>query len=243
MNVELIGCNQDPVKTLYVAFRVCYSATKPEHILKLIDEEKITREKMLEFLNKRLDTGHTSPLRQIDFEFIISGVSRALTHQLVRHTVGWDFEQQSQRYVKFDKNGIEIVTPKSIKDAGEEQSYIEHNQQVARYYEYLIKKGIPAEDARFVLPNAATSNLKVTVNLLAMQHFVDIRSCTRAQWEIRNLAIKMRIAILKEYPWMAKFFGIKCEANRTGYCDEDYDAYEACPLSAFRPHKMDVIPR
>jgi thymidylate synthase (FAD) len=243
VEVKLIGSTEDPVKTLYMAFRVCYSATEPSTVLEMINNEKITRDQMMEFLEKRLETGHTSPLRQIDFEFIISGVSRALTHQLVRHTVGWNFEQQSQRYVKFNKKGVDIVVPDSIVKAGEEQSFIEHNQQTAKYYAYLIGKGVPAEDARFVLPNAATSNIKLTVNLLALQHFLDVRLCTRAQWEIRYLATKMRIEVFKQYPWMAKYLGIKCEANRMGYCDEDYEAYQKCPLSKIRPHKKEVIPK
>ncbi|MGE3844557.1 MAG: FAD-dependent thymidylate synthase, partial [Vicinamibacterales bacterium] len=101
----------------------------------------------------------------------------------------------------------------------------------------------PGEDARFILPNATHTNFKVTVNFLELRHILDLRLCTRAQWEFRRVAALMRAEVRREFPWLAKHLGIKCQAHRLGYCDETVKDWQACPLMTVRPHKSQVIPR
>jgi len=114
-------------------------------------------------------------------------------------------------------------------------------KRVQEIYADLIELGVPAEDARFVLPNATNTNLKITINYLELQHMADLRLCTRAQWEFRHVMGRMRGEIMRRYPWLGKNIGPKCMAFRMGYCDEPYKDYLACPFARSRPHKQDVI--
>jgi thymidylate synthase (FAD) len=237
MNVTLLSWSPDPVKSLYLAYRTCYSRKPPEEI------PAENREKMLEFVQERLKTGHTSPLEQVWFEFAISGVSRAFSHQFVRHRVGMSVEQQSQRYVVYRGGVFDYVMPGSIKSNPRLQAAVEsHFAQTAALYDELVRAGVPAEDARFVLPNAAATNLKVTINLQALLHMADLRLCTRAQWEFRKVVALMRAEIMKKVdPLFARMLQPKCGAGRLGYCDEEYEAWEACPIGKVRPHKTQVL--
>src|SRR5438552_11203820 len=155
INVRLLDHTTDPTRSLYVAYRTAYSALSPQTIVDRIASEKITREQMEEFIEKRLETGHASPLEQVWFEFAISGVTRAFSHQFVRHHIGISFEQQSQRYVAFKKGEFPYTVPDTVKRAGLEQEYAEEFDRVAGLYDRVVQAGVPAEDARFVLPNAA----------------------------------------------------------------------------------------
>src|ERR1700749_4566585 len=119
MQVKLIDYAQAPLEKLYAAFRTCYSADTPIEIWEKIEAEKISHDKIREFITERLKTGHVSPLEQVVFWFGISGVSRSLSHQFVRHRIGISFEQQSQRYVRFtgkNEERLEYVMPESWKD-------------------------------------------------------------------------------------------------------------------------------
>ena len=118
IEVTLIDHTPDPVRTLYTAFRVCYSALTPAQIEARIADGRISREQMQDFIDTRLATGHASPLQQIWFEFGISGVSRAFSHQFVRHHIGISFEQQSQRYVTYKDGTFPFTTPESVRRAG-----------------------------------------------------------------------------------------------------------------------------
>jgi thymidylate synthase (FAD) len=244
MEVTLVDYSHDPIKTLYTAFRTCYSASTPQEIEEQIARGKISRQQMEEFVQKYLATGHTSPLQQVWFEFAVAGVSRALTHQLVRHHVGISFEQQSQRYVKLGRidDYKRFVVPPSIAKKPEAlQKFNNALHYLENVYADLLVDGIPAEDARYLLPNATASNLKISVNLAEFQHICDIRLCMRAQWEFRHLVMKMRTEIVKKFPIFAPFLAIKCHANRLGYCDEPFDAWKDCPVGKARPHKSQVI--
>jgi len=113
MQVKLIDYASAPLEKLYAAFRTCYSADTPIEIWEKIEAEKISHEKIREFITERLKTGHASPLEQVVFWFGISGVSRSLSHQFVRHRIGISFEQQSQRYVRFKQDKLAFVLPES----------------------------------------------------------------------------------------------------------------------------------
>src|ERR1700739_2216226 len=113
MQVKLIDYASDPLEKLYAAFRTCYSSDSPIEVWEKIRSEKISHERIREFIAERLKTGHASPLEQIVFWFAIAGVSRSLSHQFVRHRIGISFEQQSQRYVKFKQEKLAFVMPES----------------------------------------------------------------------------------------------------------------------------------
>jgi thymidylate synthase (FAD) len=241
IEVRLLGHSPDPLRSLYVAYRVAYSSLTPLQIVDRIESERITREQMQEFVTKRLETGHASPLEQVWFEFGISGVTRAFSHQFVRHHIGISFEQQSQRYVTFRGGEFPYTVPETVKKAGFEDDYNSEFDRLASLYDRLIKAGVPAEDARFVLPNATNTNFKVTVNFLELLHIADLRLCTRAQWEFRKVVALMRAEIVRKLPEFGRYLQPKCGEYRMGYCDESYEDWQACPIGRKRPHKRDLF--
>src|SRR3990170_4767405 len=164
IQVKLLDHTQDPIRSLYIAYRTAYSALTPMQIQRRIEDGRITREQMAEFIERRLQTGHSSPLEQVWFEFAISGVSRAFSHQFVRHRVGISFEQQSQRYVKFKDAQFPFTVPESVRRAGMTQKMEAAFARLGRLYQELLDAGVPAEDARFLLPNATNTNFKIMVN-------------------------------------------------------------------------------
>ena len=241
IQVKLLDHTRDPIKTLYVAYRTAYSSLTPMQIERRIEDGRISREKMAAFIDKRLETGHASPLEQVWFEIGISGVSRAFSHQFVRHRIGISFEQQSQRYVKFKDAKFPFTMPKSVERAGMADKMEAAFAQLGSLYQELLDAGVPAEDARFLLPNAASTNFKIVVNFQELLHICDLRLCTRAQWEFRRVASMMRAEVHHRFPELGKYLQPKCGELRAGYCDEDYGAWEACPIGRKRPHKRDLF--
>ena len=237
MEVKLVDYAQLPLEKLYAAFRTCYSSDTPIEVWEKIKTEKISHETIRKFIVERLKTGHASPLEQVVFWFGISGVSRSLSHQFVRHRIGISFEQQSQRYVKFKQDKMAYVLPQSWQRVGLDGEYEELLAKVSELYAKALKAGIPAEDARFVLPNAAPTNFHVMVNFAEMLHICDLRLCVRAQWEIRRMVAMMRAEIKRVLPEIAVFLQPKCGENRMGYCDESLEDWAKCPLGKVRPHK------
>ena len=241
IEVSLIDHTADPIRALYMAYRVCYSALTPEQVLARIDDERISQETMLEFIEARLQTGHMSPLEQVVFEFGISGVSRAFSHQFVRHRIGISFEQQSQRYVTYKGGEFPYSVPRTVERAGLGDEMAALFAEAGALYEKMVAAGVPAEDARFLLPNATNTNFKITVNFAALLHIADLRLCTRAQWEFRKVVSLMRAEVVRVAPELGRALQPKCGERRLGYCDEDYAAWEACPIGRKRPHKSDLF--
>jgi len=241
IEVTLTDHTTDPLRSLYTAFRVCYSSFTPAQIEARIERDRITRDEMQEFVTARLATGHSSPLAQVLFEFGISGVSRAFSHQFVRHHIGITFEQQSQRYVTYKDGTYPYTVPESIRRAGMEETYTSAIAAAGKTYLELIEAGVPAEDARFLLPNATNTNFKVSVNYLELQHIADVRLCTRAQWEFRKVVSLMRAEIKRKFPELATYLQPKCGEFRLGYCDESFADWEGCPLGKKRPHKSTLF--
>ena len=157
--VDLLSKPEHTLKTIYVACRTCYSALYPIKIW----EDSADEEKMLNLVKKVLSSGHHSTVEHCQFVFAISGVSRACTHQLVRHR-HMSFSQKSQRYVT-EKGEFEYVTPKTIEKSDLNEEYKDMMKTISDFYAKMVEAGIPAEDARAVLPNAATSSLVVSLNL------------------------------------------------------------------------------
>jgi thymidylate synthase (FAD) len=237
MEVRLIDFTASPLEKLYGAYRVCYSAETPAEIWSKIRSGAISKDKIRDFISERLQTGHASPLEQVVFWFGISGVSRSLSHQLVRHRIGISFEQQSQRYVRFKEERLDYVLPESWKRAGLDDEFKDLLAHVTKTYRKALDAGVPAEDARFVLPNAAPTNFQIMVNFAEMLHIGDLRLCVRAQWEIRRMVALMRAEMKRAVPEIASFIQPKCGEKRMGYCDESLADWRACPLGKVRPHK------
>ncbi len=141
------------------------------------------------FLRARIREGHESIIEHASVTFEISGISRACSHQLVRHRIA-SYSQESQRYV--DMSAPEFVVPPSVADNPQAQAvWDEFVAQVGDTYRQLRKLGVRKEDARFVLPNATATRIIVTMNLRSLRHFFSVRCEPAAQWEIRALALEM----------------------------------------------------
>jgi thymidylate synthase (FAD) len=160
--------------------------------------------------------GHGSVIEHASFTFSLEGVSRTMTHQLVRHRVA-SYTQQSQRYVAY--NTLEkYVTPPSIEDNEEAKGiYEETLEKISDAYQRLLKL-VSKEDARFILPNAAKTNIIVTMNARELRHFFNLRCCARAQWEIREVATEMLKQVKKAAPTLFENTGPSCV--ELGYCPE-----------------------
>ena len=156
-----------------------------------------------------MSAGHTSTLEHASYTFAVDGVSRALTHQLVRHHIA-SFNQQSQRYVKFT-DGLATVKPESV--AANEETNAVFDEAIAaaiEAYEKLLAAGVPAEDARYLLPNAAETKIVITMNVRELLHFFSLRCCNRAQWEIREMAHRMLELARPTAPFIFMDAGAPC---------------------------------
>ena len=212
--VKLISKPENMLRTIYTACRTCYSADSPIDIY----DNAVDEEKMLKLIERVVSSGHYSTIEHIQVSFAISNVSRACTHQLVRHR-HMSFSQKSQRYVK-EKGQFDYIIPPTIeKNPKLVEKYNLFMQNISEFYVELTEAGIPAEDARFVLPNAAASSIVASLNLRELIHIANLRLCTRAQYEIRVMVKMMCDELIKQEPWLAKYLVPKCE--RLGYCDED----------------------
>ena len=211
MKVELLFHTPDPERAIATAARLCYAPVGATELLETMPEDRVEK-----VLNTILSSGHFSTLEHASFTFAIEGVSRALTHQFVRHRVA-SFNQQSQRYVKF-KDSIETIKPSSIaENATANEIFDTAIAQVTEAYKQLLSLDIPAEDARFLLPNAAETKIVVTMNARELHHFFSLRCCNRAQWEIRELAWAMLDLVKPIAPRVFAHAGAPCVS---GPCPE-----------------------
>lgn len=210
MLVELLTHTPDPEQVAAAAARLCYSSATIEQLLER------SRDDHAVLLAKILDLGHFSVLEHASFTFGIEGISRACSHQLVRHRIA-SYSQQSQRYVTA-KERFAAVTPPSIGAHPELAMRFEALlDECHTVYRELIAAGIPAEDARFVLPNAAETKLVMTMNARELRHFFELRCCRRAQWEIRAMAVAMLRECKRVAPLLFADAGPGCVA---GACPE-----------------------
>jgi len=159
-------------------------------------------------------------LRHSFFTFLADGISRACSHQLVRHRPA-SYSQQSQRYVAM--RNFPFVVPDSVKGKevvveGKALTYDDLMSLIGRFYEGLVEAGVPKEDARFVLPNACTTRVLFTMNGEELVHFLRLRTCTRAQWEIRKMAVEMLRILREKFPSLFSHVGPNC--YYLGYCTE-----------------------
>jgi thymidylate synthase (FAD) len=204
MQVELLYHTPNPERAIATAARLCYAPVGASELMETMSDERVQS-----VLATIMKGGHFSTLEHASFTFAIDGVSRALTHQLVRHRLA-SFNQQSQRYVKF-KDGIEVVKPQTVADNPEMSELFDQAvDTVADAYKKMLDAGIPAEDARYLLPNATQSKIVVTMNARELYHFFSLRCCNRAQWEIRELAWKMLDLVKPLAPYVFMDAGPSC---------------------------------
>ena len=174
MNVELLQYPEDPERAVATAARLCYAPVGAKELMETMPPERV--ESVLSTIMK---SGHFSTLEHVSYTFAVDGVSRALTHQLVRHRLA-SFNQQSQRYVKFT-DGVGIVKPETVaEDEHANAVFDEAIDTILTAYQTMLEAGIPAEDARYILPNAAESKIVITMNIRELLHFFELRCCNRA---------------------------------------------------------------
>lgn len=195
MNVSLIQQTPDPIGTISKIASICYDSN-PTNPMKLVKH-----------LYK---SGHHSVFEHIYFTFKIEGISRACSHQLVRHRM-CSFTQRSQRYCSED--GFDYVLPPSINETDTSMmEYVDSMMKTRDSYEYLQKmENVPKEDARYLLPNACCTDLYLSCNLRELIHICNERLCSRAQWEIRELVKKMVDLVAPELKFMLV---PKCKSGR-----------------------------
>lgn len=227
MHVVLLAHTPEPEKVVAAAAKLCYSNTGAKDLSEHLDSEAVSK-----FLTILSDLGHESPIEHMSFTFAVEGVSRVLTHQLVRHRIA-SYSQQSQRYVRL--GAFEYVTPPEI--AADEtateifnksmaDAQVAYNQLVdllkTKKERQLIAGGLPPqkaaqqaekaaiEDARFVFPNACETKIVVTMNARSLMNFFRHRCCERAQWEIRALAEEMLKQVKEVAPNVFRHAGPAC---------------------------------
>ncbi len=233
-NREIVDKYYVPV--IYTACRTCYSEQEPELIFQRALKGDFDPLKMQKLISGVIESGHGSTIEHVVFTFAISGVSRTLSHQLVRHRAGVAFDQQSQRYVKFKGAATMLPTTIAEGDADLRERYESQVDGALGLYGEMVEAGVPGEDARFIFPNATRTNLVMTTNLRALIHMSGLRLCTMAQWEIRRLFQLIRHEIFSVSPFLGSFLAPKCVP--LGYCDEMGNRDQHCPI---RPHKDRVL--
>lgn len=231
--VSLLSHTPDPERAVAAAGRLCYSSSTAAELREQMSDEEVER-----LIGILVNSGHFSALEHASFTFGIDGISRACSHQLVRHRLA-SYSQQSQRYVHFDQESGFIVPP-NIADDNEAMAVFEAAMKSAKEaYDRLVELGSERglekeaiqEDARFVLPNAAETRIVVTMNARELRHFIRIRSCRRAQWEINNLAWHMRYLATAVAPRLFAKSGPdclygNCREGKAMFCGEIYKAEE-----------------
>jgi len=193
LKVVLLAHTPNPEETVAAAAKLCYSASDVDSIKEAVHEKE-----QRPFIEKLVDMGHLSPIEHASFTFAVEGISRACSHQLVRHRLA-SYSQQSQRYVSMEEGFGYIVPPSIEADPVLRERFGFFMEGIQEFYNELVlameARGIEGEsayeDARFVLPNAAETKIIVTMNARELLHFFTQRCCRRAQWEIRAMAARM----------------------------------------------------
>jgi thymidylate synthase (FAD) len=218
LSVTLLQHTPDPDRAVAVAGRLCYAPVSAAEL-----QQEMTDEDVAKLVRILVRSGHHSALEHASFTFAIDGVSRACTHQIVRHRLA-SYNQQSQRYVNFGHADSFVVPPSISANPEAEQTFLAAMDQARSAYDKLIEIGLAEgrkresvqEDARFVLPNAAETKIVVTMNARELRHFFQVRCCRRAQWEINALAWRMRTMVGEVSPNLFAGTGPNCLYGQCG---------------------------
>ncbi len=220
MHVELVSHTPEPERLVAAAARLCYSPRGATGLLAAMDKDEAAR-----LLRLLLARGHESPLEHITFTFAIEGVSRVLSHQLVRHRIA-SYSQKSQRYVN-EEHYTYIIPPSIAAVPVALARYQECMRDLQQAY-HELQGMVPREDARYLLPNACETKLVCTFNARSLLNFFRLRCCSRAQWEIRELALAMRERVRETAPLIFDHAGPTCETE--GVCYEGAMSCGRAPL-------------
>ncbi|MEM3713136.1 MAG: FAD-dependent thymidylate synthase [Thermoproteota archaeon] len=224
MKVSLISYTSNPELIVAVAARASFKSETPTQILEKLAKPE-NAEKIKKAILELLKHNHLSPIEHASFTFIVEGVSRVCTHQLVRHRIA-SYTQQSQRFVKVDTSSEDwFIIPKSLKKGELEEEFKKKMRTLASWYEEFSNKGVEKEDARFILPQATKTNIIITMNARELLHFFNLRLCARAQWELREVAMEMLKLVKKVAPTIFKDAGPSC---MKGFCPEGELMPEEC---------------
>ncbi|MGQ9479415.1 MAG: FAD-dependent thymidylate synthase [Thermoproteota archaeon] len=224
MKVSLIAYTPNPELIVAMAARTSFKSESPTEILEKLSKPE-NAEKIRKGIMELLKHNHLSPIEHASFTFALEGVSRACTHQLVRHRIA-SYTQQSQRYVKVNTHSDDwFIVPESIRRGDKEELFRSRMRMIASWYEELAGSSIPNEDVRFMLPNATKTNVLVTMNARELLHFFNLRLCARAQWEIREVALEMLKLVKKVAPTIFQNAGPSC---MNGFCPEGDLMPEEC---------------
>jgi thymidylate synthase (FAD) len=204
MNVALLQHTPDPELTVALAARLCYSPASIGEV-----QERLSGADIKAFIDKIMSLGHQSVLEHASFTFGIEGISRVTSHQLVRHRVA-SYSQQSQRYVSHRTRFAAVVPPSIAEQTEIRERFEAQLQALHQLYAEMVESGVPAEDARYILPNATETKIMVTMNARELLHFFALRCCERAQWEIREMALEMLKLVKKVAPTVFQHAGPGC---------------------------------
>lgn len=227
MKVKLLTHTPNPEKVIAMAAKLCYSPVGVDEL-----EEKLTEESITKFVKHLVSIGHESPLEHVTFTFAIEGVSRAYSHQQVRHRLA-SYSQQSQRYVKED-DGFEFITPSIVKDMGEvvandykkdiekiHSMYLDWQNRIKDFVEEtnyptygMSAEKVANENARYFLPNASETKIIITMNIRSLYNFFSERCCNRAQEEIRLVANEMLNLCREVSPTLFNNIGAPCYSGK-----------------------------
>lgn len=211
MDVRLLSHTPDPERSIAAAARLCYAPVGAADLIETMSDEAVRR-----VLKTIITSGHTSALEHASYTFAVDGVSRAMTHQLVRHRLA-SYNQQSQRYVTYDQEPSFVVPPAVAADPGLAAAFSSAASAAYEAYRAMLDAGVSAEDARYLLPNASETKIVITMNIRELLHFFELRCCKRAQWEIRELALRMLELATPTAPYIFMDAGASC---RRGPCRE-----------------------
>jgi thymidylate synthase (FAD) len=212
LKVKLLRYTKDAELLCGAAALTTTQSGSPSEIL-----EEMKPDKAKQIIKRVTGYGHTSVIEHASFTFSIEGVSRVMTHQLVRHRLA-SYTQQSQRYVTYNTLEKYVIPPSIANDAESKKTFQDTLKSISKAYQKLLRLRIPKEDARFILPNAAKTNIIITMNARELRHFFNLRCCARAQWEIREVATEMLRQAKKATPALFENAGPTCV--ELSYCGE-----------------------
>lgn len=218
MKVKLVAYTPEPEKTVALAGRMCYSNRGVDNLADTLTPAEV--ERMVKMLT---EVGHLSPIEHVSFTFAVEGISRACSHQLVRHRIA-SYSQKSQRYV--DETSFDYIVPPSIANNPEARELYTRVINTIRESYTQLAEMVPREDARYILPNATETKLVLSFNARSLYNFFSQRLCLRAQWEILEMAQLMLVEVMKVAPLLFSKAGPSCEVE--GICWEGKKSCGRC---------------
>ena len=213
LTVKLLSYTADPEQNIVAAIRQCYASVGAEEL-----KEKTTEEVRKRLIKQVIESGHTSTLEHASFTFAIDGVSRVTEIHLIRHRIA-SFSIQSGRYVKRGDAGYRVPPAiRGLEDKKLYEKYLKHLDNSQELYNELIEAGVKAEDARYAQPQSVQVKIVMTMNARELLHFFSVRSCVRAQWEIREVAQQMLKLVKEIAPNLFENAGAPCVSQKV--CDQ-----------------------